>query len=371
MVRVQRTSDGQVRGYAVGLPTDVTARGTPVLYSGSKLARDLTWPKLLERWASTPTHEPVRASAHRDRPSHTRRPPRGPRRGGRGGQPRRRDAPRRPRRRRRHRPCRRRSSCHVVRGQGRPRAGRAQRGARHLRPRRPDTRTSASRRIWGRWLANCGGPPATSPALVSCPGAGTRSSRPRRCWSRWRLWSPRSARGTRCAGVSIKPPPHTVPRTRSPQIRQEGRPDPVSARNLSQPGREQCTRPRLFTAVGSRLHPDRHRIDVDHADGLGRDRRRARFVRLAEWWACGTDLYGVRDWSDFGPVGRWAGVRSAPRGGPPGRGRTGPVRPDASPDRTRCRPRPQFESGAHTVTAAVCAYRVLTEGQSTVDAHPS
>ncbi len=59
VVRVQRTSDGQVRGYAVGLPTDVTAEGTPVLYSGSKLARDLTWPKLLERWASTPTHEPA------------------------------------------------------------------------------------------------------------------------------------------------------------------------------------------------------------------------------------------------------------------------------------------------------------------------
>lgn len=59
VVRVQRTSDGEIRGYAVGLPTDVTAEGRPVLYSGSKLARDLTWPKLLERWASTPTHEAV------------------------------------------------------------------------------------------------------------------------------------------------------------------------------------------------------------------------------------------------------------------------------------------------------------------------
>lgn len=59
VVRVQRTSDGQVRGYAVGFSTDVTAEGTPVLYSGSKLARDLTWPKLLERWASTPNDEPA------------------------------------------------------------------------------------------------------------------------------------------------------------------------------------------------------------------------------------------------------------------------------------------------------------------------
>ncbi|MFL6120227.1 relaxase/mobilization nuclease domain-containing protein [Actinophytocola sp.] len=59
VVRVQRTSAGEVRGYAVGLPTDVNAEGRPVLYSGSKLARDLTWPKLFERWASTPTREPV------------------------------------------------------------------------------------------------------------------------------------------------------------------------------------------------------------------------------------------------------------------------------------------------------------------------
>lgn len=59
VVRVQRTSASEIRGYAVGLPTDVNAEGRPVLYSGSKLARDLTWPKLLERWASTPTHEPV------------------------------------------------------------------------------------------------------------------------------------------------------------------------------------------------------------------------------------------------------------------------------------------------------------------------
>lgn len=59
VVRVQRTSVGQVRGYAVGLPADLTAEGSSVVYSGSKLARDLTWPKLLERWASTPTYEPV------------------------------------------------------------------------------------------------------------------------------------------------------------------------------------------------------------------------------------------------------------------------------------------------------------------------
>lgn len=57
VVRVQRTSDGRIRGYAVGLPTNVTAAGTPVLYSGGRLARDLTWPKLLERWASAPARE--------------------------------------------------------------------------------------------------------------------------------------------------------------------------------------------------------------------------------------------------------------------------------------------------------------------------
>jgi hypothetical protein len=41
---------GQVTGYAVALPGDTTKDGSPVWYSGGKLAADLTWPKLTQRW---------------------------------------------------------------------------------------------------------------------------------------------------------------------------------------------------------------------------------------------------------------------------------------------------------------------------------
>jgi hypothetical protein len=41
---------GQVTGYAVALSGDVTKDGKPVWYSGGKLAADLTWPKLTQRW---------------------------------------------------------------------------------------------------------------------------------------------------------------------------------------------------------------------------------------------------------------------------------------------------------------------------------
>ncbi len=41
---------GQVTGYAVALDGDVNKDGSPVWYSGGKLAADLTWPKLALRW---------------------------------------------------------------------------------------------------------------------------------------------------------------------------------------------------------------------------------------------------------------------------------------------------------------------------------
>jgi hypothetical protein len=41
---------GQVTGYAVALPGDTGRGGGPVWYGGGKLAADLTWPKLSERW---------------------------------------------------------------------------------------------------------------------------------------------------------------------------------------------------------------------------------------------------------------------------------------------------------------------------------
>jgi hypothetical protein len=63
VVHLQRGADGAIRGYAVGLHADRTASGAPVLYAGGKLAADLTWPKLLARWTSTP-HRDVPALAH-------------------------------------------------------------------------------------------------------------------------------------------------------------------------------------------------------------------------------------------------------------------------------------------------------------------
>ncbi|CAL9677712.1 hypothetical protein SUDANB95_08036 (plasmid) [Actinosynnema sp. ALI-1.44] len=61
---------GQVRGYTVALPGDVTADGKPVRYSGTKLAADLTWPKLAARWSSTPpVAEPERAEDGRVAPA--------------------------------------------------------------------------------------------------------------------------------------------------------------------------------------------------------------------------------------------------------------------------------------------------------------
>ena len=41
---------GQVTGYSVALPGDTTKDGGPVWYGGGKLAADLSWPKLQQRW---------------------------------------------------------------------------------------------------------------------------------------------------------------------------------------------------------------------------------------------------------------------------------------------------------------------------------
>ena len=45
-------SPGQVTGYSVALPGDTTKDGGPVWYGGGKLAADLSWPKLQQRWTS-------------------------------------------------------------------------------------------------------------------------------------------------------------------------------------------------------------------------------------------------------------------------------------------------------------------------------
>ena len=52
MIRERRSSrdPGRLSGYAVGLPTNTTAPGGVIWYSGGKLAPDLTLPKLRRRW---------------------------------------------------------------------------------------------------------------------------------------------------------------------------------------------------------------------------------------------------------------------------------------------------------------------------------
>ncbi len=48
--RFSTHTPGQVTGYAVALPADITTDGGPIWYGGGKLAPDLTWPKLQQRW---------------------------------------------------------------------------------------------------------------------------------------------------------------------------------------------------------------------------------------------------------------------------------------------------------------------------------
>ena len=48
--RFSVNNPGQVTGYSVALPGDTTKDGGPVWYGGGKLAADLSWPKLRQRW---------------------------------------------------------------------------------------------------------------------------------------------------------------------------------------------------------------------------------------------------------------------------------------------------------------------------------
>jgi hypothetical protein len=53
--RFSVTSPGQVTGYSVALPGDTAKDGEPVWYGGGKLAADLSWPKLQQRWTPART----------------------------------------------------------------------------------------------------------------------------------------------------------------------------------------------------------------------------------------------------------------------------------------------------------------------------
>ncbi|MGH3126084.1 MAG: relaxase/mobilization nuclease domain-containing protein, partial [Streptosporangiaceae bacterium] len=63
--RFSRHNPGQVTGYAVALPGDTSKAGGPVWYSGGKLAPDLTWPKLRQRWGQPATAGPRFTPAER------------------------------------------------------------------------------------------------------------------------------------------------------------------------------------------------------------------------------------------------------------------------------------------------------------------
>ncbi|MEV4116164.1 hypothetical protein [Nonomuraea sp. NPDC049695] len=74
LVKVRRLPSGDVGGYAVALPGDLAPDGRPVWFSGSKLAPDLSLPRIRQRWnvpladgASAPAVTRPRSAASRSR----------------------------------------------------------------------------------------------------------------------------------------------------------------------------------------------------------------------------------------------------------------------------------------------------------------
>lgn len=62
-VRYSERNPDQVTGLAVAWPSQLTAAGQPVFYSGGKLGPDLTWPHLSSRWTNNTTPDIGRLSA--------------------------------------------------------------------------------------------------------------------------------------------------------------------------------------------------------------------------------------------------------------------------------------------------------------------
>ena len=69
LVEIRRAPSGDPLGYKVARPGDITASGSPVFYSGSKLAPDLSLPRLLDGWAAAQrgadSADPVRTAGRR------------------------------------------------------------------------------------------------------------------------------------------------------------------------------------------------------------------------------------------------------------------------------------------------------------------
>ena len=74
LAQLRRAPSGDPLGYTVARPDDVSASGLPVFYSGSKLAPDLSLPRLLGRWAEIPgghsVADPARAARLRVHRAH-------------------------------------------------------------------------------------------------------------------------------------------------------------------------------------------------------------------------------------------------------------------------------------------------------------
>jgi len=66
LVEVRRAPPGDPLGYKVAMVGDVTAAGFPIFFSGSKLAADLSLPRLLRRWESAAGDRPERGEALTD-----------------------------------------------------------------------------------------------------------------------------------------------------------------------------------------------------------------------------------------------------------------------------------------------------------------
>jgi hypothetical protein len=64
-VELRRAPSGDLLGYKLARPADVTAAGEPVFYSGSKLAPDLSLPRLQQRWTSTPPRQTAASTGRR------------------------------------------------------------------------------------------------------------------------------------------------------------------------------------------------------------------------------------------------------------------------------------------------------------------
>ena len=223
-LRYSVTNPGQVTGYAVALPDDSTRNGEPVWYGGGKLAADLSWPRLAQRW--------TRPARRRD-PTADRRRSRRP------------VGLRRPHHRRRHRadtvlhrrrqPGRRRRRR--VRGIGRAAHGRRRAGQprpapgrRLVRARRPPAPRAHPRAHPGREPA-----PPRRPAhrRLRLPHPENAGSPPSCCWSA----SPPSPKpspnsATPSSAPPRPPPPSALPSTCAPP---PGQPRLPPGRRAGQP----------------------------------------------------------------------------------------------------------------------------------------